>query len=96
MLTRGAFAKVGAMPVADAAFLGINKDMKTVPAPLEDTPPDQVWDEFGTLLHKWQQRSRGYTARMAMFTTKDISDFDHLARFGEWDISDTPVPEDLT
>ena len=91
----GAFEALGPMPVAGAAFLGIGKDMKVTPAPLADHPPDRVWDDFIALLRHWQNPARGYTARMAMFSAGDSSDYDHLSRFGEWDISDTPAPEDL-
>ncbi len=96
MTERGAFTDLGAMPVAEASFLGISKETKVTPAPLQDNPPGTVWENFAELLHRWRQPRRGFTARMAMFSTDDHSDFDHLSRFGEWDISDEPVPEDLT
>ncbi len=96
MVERGAFAALGPMPVAGASFLGISKETKVTPAPLKDHPADTVWANFATLLQRWQQPQRGYTARMAMFSVNDPSDYDHLSRFGEWDISDAAAPEDLT
>jgi hypothetical protein len=32
----------------------------------------------------------GYTARRAMHSKDDQSDYDQLSRFGEWDITDDP------
>ncbi len=96
MVERGAFADLGTRPVQAASFLGISKETKVVPAPLADHPADQVWENFAQLLHHWRQPHHGYSARMAMFSTTDISDYDHLSRFGEWDISDDVSPEDLT
>lgn len=92
MVARGAFAKLGPKQVASATFIGVNTAMKNTPAPLDKHPADQVWAEFAGLLTRWQDPARGYTARMALFSKNDISDYDHLSRFGEWDTSDTPVP----
>ena len=39
--------------------------------------------------------TQGYTAGRAMEKTTDESDYDDLSRFGEWDETDAPVPEDL-
>ena len=96
MIELGAFADVGKKPVEGAAFVAVNTDMRDVPAPLNDHPAMQVWDEFQTLLKQYAQKSRGYSARLAMFSTTDYSDYDHLSRYGEWDTSDDAKPEDLT
>ena len=92
MVARGAFAALGPKQVAGATFIGVNTAMKNTPAPLDKHPADQVWTEFAGLLTRWRDPARGYTARMALFSKNDISDYDHLSRFGEWDTSDTPVP----
>jgi double-strand break repair protein AddB len=96
MIELGAFTDVGKKPVEGATFVAANTIMRDVPAPLKDHPAMQVWDEFQTLLLEYQQKSRGYSARIAMFSTTDHSNYDHLSRFGEWDTSDDAVPEDLT
>ena len=96
MVARGAFEKLGPKQVQAASFIGVNAAMKTVNAPLDKQPPDQVWADFATLLTNWQQVERGYTARMALFSKTDISDYDHLSRYGEWDTSDDPAPVVLT
>lgn len=88
MVERGAFEELGKVPVRAAFFLGVNPAMKISEAPLTKQPPDQVWTDFTALLTNWQRIDRGYTARMALFSKNDHSDFDHLSRFGEWDTSD--------
>lgn len=96
MIELGAFSDVGRKVVEGASFVAVNTGMRDVPAPLKDHPAMQVWDEFQALLLEYQQKSRGYSARIAMFSTADHSNYDHLSRFGEWDTSDDAVPEDLT
>jgi len=42
------------------------------------------------------ERGRGYTARAALVSEADIAPYDHLSRFGEWDVIDAAVKEPLT
>jgi hypothetical protein len=35
---------------------------------------------------------KGFVARRAPHTARDQGDYDQLARFGEWDITDVPTP----
>ncbi len=96
MVERGAFSALGRKQVKGASFIGVNAAMKVVPAPLEKQPPDVVWEELQTLFGNWQKPTRGYTARLALFLKTDISPYDHLSRYGEWETSDDAVPEVLT
>ena len=92
MVERGAFAEVGAHPVESASFIGVNATMKNVAAPLAEHPPEKVWAELEELFAAWQNETRGYTARIALFSKTDFSAYDHLSRYGEWDTSEAPVP----
>jgi len=92
MVERGAFDKVGTLPVDHASFIGLNAAMKNVAAPLNKQPPDQVWEELEELFTAWQKQDRGYTARLALFLKSDASPYDHLSRYGEWDTSQAPAP----
>ncbi len=92
MVQRGAFAALGAKQVKSAAFIGVNASMKTQAAPLDKQPADKVWAELETLFANWRALDRGYTARLALFSKSDVSAYDHLSRYGEWDTSDDPVP----
>ena len=96
MVNMGAFKDLAAMPVAGASFIGLGASAKNVAAPLKDTSPDEIWSEFTTLLMKWQDLDRGYSARMAHFLKDQASPYDHLSRHGEWTISDDVNPEDVS
>jgi double-strand break repair protein AddB len=96
MVELGAFESLGRMSVAGAEFIAVNTTMKNVPAPLDQQPPSQVWGELETLFGNWHDPTRGYTARLALFSKTDQSDYDHLSRYGEWDTSDDPEPQVLT
>lgn len=96
MVEKGAFSDLGAKPVKSAAFIGLNAAMKFQPAPLDKNPVADVWADLEKLFANWQNPARGYTARLALFSKSDISPYDHLSRFGEWDTSDDPKGETLT
>jgi hypothetical protein len=36
--------------------------------------------------------TQGYTSRRAVFNERFPGDYDHLARFGEWEMTDRAVP----
>ncbi len=95
MIERGAFEDIGERSVDAAYFLGVGSDTKSVAAPLKKAPSDQVWEELETLFGHWQQKQRGYTARLAMFSKNDFNSYDHLSRYGEWDTSQIAERQDL-
>ncbi len=98
MAEKGGFHKVGKHKVAEAAFIGLGAKPEEVSAPINDDEEglEVTWAKLIDLLTRYADPNQGYSARRAMFSEKDISDYDQLARFGEWDISDEPVAEDLT
>jgi ATP-dependent helicase/nuclease subunit B len=55
----------------------------------------EIWSEFGRLMASYSRPGQGYTARRALESVRDVSDYDHLSRFGEWDMTEDPSPEDL-
>jgi double-strand break repair protein AddB len=95
MVERGAFTAMGEVPVQRATFVDVGAKMANVDAPLHKAAPDEVWSQFQTLMLAWQQPDRGYTARLALFSKDQAGYFDHLARYGEWTMSDPCVPQVL-
>ncbi len=93
---RGGFADLGAAHVIGAGFIGVGSKPTEVPAPLADLPPGLIWAELRDLVTRWQDPNRGYSSRMAVKRNGFSGDFDHLARFGEWDLSTAVTPEDIT
>ena len=89
MAERGAFDPIGPAPVAQAAYIGLGPQ-KTVPAPFDRAPPAQVWHELGALIAAYLTPDQGYAARRAMPRHEMPGDYDQLARFGEWDVTDPP------
>jgi len=84
------FGQIAPAPVARATFIGLGSKPDTVAAPLDKEPVPKVWAEFEELMRAYLEPDRGYTARRAVFKKADKGDYDQLARFGEWDITDPP------
>jgi len=84
------FGQLAPAMVAQATFIGLSGKPETVPAPLHKEPVAKVWLEFKELMQAYLDPARGYTARRAVFKKADRGDYDQLARFGEWDITDAP------
>ncbi|QQA42760.1 PD-(D/E)XK nuclease family protein [Pelagovum pacificum] len=95
MAARGAFAEVGPRRTVIAEFIGLGSSPAIVPAPMDEAPPDQVWEEFRALIRAWADPNRGYSARARAFTEESVGDYDHLARRGEWDGATDFTPEDI-
>ncbi|WP_193748798.1 double-strand break repair protein AddB [Leisingera sp. ANG-Vp] len=95
MAEEGAFEDLGPAEVARALFIGLGSKMKEVRAPLDEQPPARVWDELRTLIGAYFEPEQGYSSRRMVHRDDIAGDYDHLARYGEWDRSATPQPEDL-
>ncbi|KAG1713747.1 ATP-dependent helicase/nuclease subunit A [Nymphon striatum] len=93
MVERGAFKALGKVRTEAAIYIGLGGDLKDVNAPLKDAPPDETLDKFERLITKWMDPAKGYTARRANETLTFTGDYDHLARYGEWDETDDPIIE---
>jgi double-strand break repair protein AddB len=96
MAEENGFGDLPAAPVTDAAFLGVGSAYKEVPAPLLEEPPAKVLAELRDLLGAYLEPDQGFTSRRMLQKDTDVGDYDQLARFGEWDRSANPEPEDLT
>ena len=96
MAERGAFEEVGAAPVEGAAYIGLGTSPKEEPAPLHEISTEEVHRELEQLIEQWMSPARGYTARRAMEGDRFGSDYDHLSRLGEWEVSDAPQRVVLT
>jgi ATP-dependent helicase/nuclease subunit B len=93
---QGGFSNIDAAPVARSVFIGLGSMAKEVPAPLEEHPPVIVWQELHKLISAYQSPNQGFTSRRMLFKDSDTGDYDQLARFGEWDRTTTPKPEDVS
>ena len=95
MAERGAFAQLGPSEVARITYVGLGSSPKEVMTPMTKEITDKVWDDLGKLITRYNDASQGYTARRAVFSDRIEGDYDHLARYGEWDMTDSAKPEDV-
>ncbi|WP_170529493.1 double-strand break repair protein AddB [Ruegeria arenilitoris] len=96
MAEQGGIDGFDPMAVASAVFIGMGGTYKEVPAPLDKEPPDRVLAELKELISTYLEPDQGFSSRRMMHKDSDVGDYDHLARFGEWDRTAETRPEDLT
>ncbi len=93
---QGGFDEIDPADVADAVYIGLGPKPRDLSAPLAETPPEQIWEEFTALIGHYVADGKGFTSRRAMQSDSNAGDYDQLARFGEWDVTDEPEPQDLS
>jgi double-strand break repair protein AddB len=96
MVEEGAFKAIGVAPVSRATFIGLGNPPVEVDAPLEEETPREVLENLRVLLAAYLDPQQGFTSRRMMEKMIFAGEYDHLARYGEWDASDDAIPEDLT
>ena len=52
-----------------------------------------MYDSFLKLIRAYQSPNKGYISRRAVFDQNFDGDYDHLARYGEWDETELPTQE---
>ncbi len=95
MAERGGFTELGPREVAGTTYIHLGGDGDEKPGAMEEGLFDAEWDRLGQLITAYLKRETGYIARRAVFETRRAGDYDHLARFGEWQMSDPATPEDV-
>lgn len=87
---RAGFGELAPARVARAVYIGLSGQGQETDAPLDDEPPGAVWSGLEALIRAYLGADQGYTARRAAHSARETGDYDQLARFGEWDITDAP------
>lgn len=96
MVEAGGFEQIGPASVARAVFIGLGSPPVEIDAPLADEPSEKIWEELKHLIAAYQDPDQGFTARRMMQKDSDKGNYDQLSRFGEWDNTVDPTPEDLS
>ena len=96
MAEDGGFAALGPIEVEKIVYLGLKEGLPRVETRITPELLAEVRTGLYHLIAAYARPQQGYTARRAMFKTTDISDYDALSRFGEWDISSLSNPEDVS
>ncbi|NOD84611.1 double-strand break repair protein AddB [Ruegeria sp. HKCCD6119] len=96
MAEQGGIEGLDPTSVAEAIFIGMGGSYKEVAAPLAKEPTDKVLAELKELISAYLEPDQGFSSRRMLHKDTDMGDYDHLARFGEWDRTSETYPEDLT
>lgn len=81
--------------MARISYIGLGSSPKIETAEMTEAITGKVWEDLHRLINRYLLRSTGYTARRAVFESRFPGDYDHLARFGEWEMTDQASPEDV-
>ena len=92
MAERGGFADLGPTEVARISYLGLGSGEKAVETEIDHQMLAEQWARFVQLVQAYADPATGYTARRAVFETRFSLPYDHLSRFGEWQMSDRAKP----
>ena len=95
MAEKAAFETLGPREVARISYVGLNAAAKVETTEITAEIVTQVWTDLHRLIGRYMMREQGYVARRAVFEDRIAGDYDHLARLGEWDMTDRPLPEDV-
>ena len=95
MALLGAFADLGPRVASKITYQSLKPGLKTQELDLDEAAIRTALSELEQLIAAYQQQGTGFTARRAALTDQHESDFDHLARFGEWTIAMDAEAEDV-
>ncbi len=95
MAERGAFSKLGPRPVQTITYIGVGSSPKEETTLITEDLTRATWDELHKLIGAYMSPEQGFAARRAVFEDRITGDYDHLARYGEWEMTDLPNPEDV-
>lgn len=93
MAERGGFAELGPVEVAQISYVGLGGGEKAVDTEITAAIIEEHWEKLLSLISRYLLQTTGYTARRALFESRFPGDYDHLSRFGEWQMSDRSTPE---
>jgi len=95
MVEHAAFATLAGRAVAKVSYVGLGSSPKVVATGITADLLTEVWADLHKLITRYLSPAQGYLSRRAVFQEREGGDYDHLARYGEWDQSDPPHPEDV-
>ena len=93
MTEEGGFRSLGPQTVSKISYIGLGAEGKVTETTIDEQTLAGVQAGLRRLIQSYMTHSQGYTARRAVFSEQFPGDFDHLARFGEWEMTDSAVPE---
>ncbi|NEX48114.1 double-strand break repair protein AddB [Pseudotabrizicola algicola] len=91
----GGFKGLGPQQVAKITYVGLGSAGKVTEDDITPEKLEGVRDGLYHLIGSYARRGQGYPSRRAVFSERYPGDYDHLARFGEWEMTDPPDPQDV-
>lgn len=95
MAEKGGFESLGPRAVAKITYIGLGATPKIEETDVTEELVDRVWSDLNRLIARYMAPDQGYPARRAVFEDRFSGEYDHLSRYGEWGMSDSPTPEDV-
>ncbi len=89
----GGFDDLTAAKINRLEYIGLHRDEVVRGHNPTAEEIDQLWQEFRELIARYTDPNKGFTSRDKSMNIDNKSDYDHLSRFGEWDLSDDPKPK---
>ena len=93
MADKGGFADLGPSEVDQISYIGLNAAKSVEDTPITEQIIDEHWEKLIALISRYLRRSTGYSARRALFESRFAGSYDHLSRYGEWQMSDRAEPQ---
>ena len=94
MLEAGAFEGIPPTRVSEVMHIALRRAFEARPIDLRtdaEFDPTKSLEGLVRLMSAYLAPDQGYSSRRAMEKMSYSGDYDHLARFGEWDVGDPPV-----
>jgi ATP-dependent helicase/nuclease subunit B len=93
MADKGGFADLGPSDVEQISYIGLNAGKSVEDTVITEAIIAEHWEKLIALISRYLRRSTGYTARRALFESRFEGSYDHLSRYGEWQMSDRAAPQ---
>lgn len=95
MVERGAFEVLGPRAVAAYSYIQLGGDGTETRYECDPDLIAETWTGLHRLVAAYLRAETGFASRRSVQKADERGDYDHLARFGEWEMTDEPVPEDV-
>ena len=92
---RGEVDGIEPSSVSEVTYIGVGTVPKLESFTLQPGETAEVLAGLRSLLLAYQTRARGYVSRRAVDRQRFGGEYDHLARFGEWDTSQDADPQEV-
>ena len=86
----GGFKNIPAAPVISICYISLNNAHPNTEKIIKREDIEKIKKEIAQLVSYYNSDITGFTARLRMEKLEIVSDYDHLARYGEWDETNSP------